>query len=130
MIRWLHLLRYPDGADKEEGEEWYLGTHVGEAKRMAELGLARYQSWQGLKSPYDSPTYPREKLNRWDRVTELCFTDWEAFRDATASNAGRYTPPPFESTFVGGSFESHMIFLNDEPQYDFLSDGSPSSRGR
>ena len=117
MIRWLYLFKYPDEVAKIDGERWYLGTHSQEAKRMADHGLAAYRTWKGLKSPYDEPFQTRESLNRWDRVTELAFPDWEAFRNATTDHGITYTPAPY-----GRGFESHTIFIEDEPDYDFLRD--------
>jgi hypothetical protein len=122
MIRWLHLIRYPDGADKQAGEEWYLDTHVPEALRMADHGLAGYRTWQALQTPYDSPYFSRERMNHWDRVTELCFDDFDGFRRATASNAGVYTPAPFTNPAGAATFEEHSIFLAEQPQHDFLRD--------
>lgn len=118
MIRWLYLFKYPDGVPKADGERWYLGTHSQEAKRMAEHGLVGYKTWKGLKSPYDEPYQSRESLNQWDRVTELVFPDWEAFRNATTDHAVTYTPPPYG----GPGFISHTIFIPTEAEYDFLRD--------
>lgn len=116
MIRWLYLFKYPDGVSKEDGERWYLGTHSQEAKRMAEHGMTAYKTWNGQKTPYRDPYQTIEQLNQWDRVTELCFPDFEAFKTATTDHAVTYTPPPYGWP----GFNAHTIFLSDEPQYDFL----------
>ena len=48
MIRFVHIFNYAEGVSKEDGEEWYLGTHVPEARRLPQL-LA-YRSWLGIVS--------------------------------------------------------------------------------
>lgn len=123
MIRWLYLFQYPDGIPKEVGERWYLGTHVREASQMADYGLVGYRTWNGLKTPYADPYRTVERLNQWDRVTELVFPDFEAFRRATTDHAVTYTPPPYG----GPGFLAQTIFISDTPEYDFLR-GLPDVR--
>lgn len=118
MIRWLYLFKYPDGVPKEEGERWYLGTHSQEAKQMADHGMVGYKTWKGQKTPYADPYQTVERLNEWDRVTELVFPDFDAFHHATIDHAVTYTPPPYG----GGGFLAHTIFIPEEPEYDFLRD--------
>ena len=116
MIRWLYLFKYPDGVPKADGERWYLGTHCREARQMAAHGMTGYRTWNGLKSPYAEPYRTVERLNEWDRVTELVFPDFDAFREATTNHAVSYTPPPYG----GGGFIAHTIFIDEQPEYDFL----------
>jgi hypothetical protein len=125
MIRWIHLIRYPDGVDKEAADRWYVEVHSQEAKRMVTNGMVSYRTWRGLESPYASPYWDRERLHHWDRITELGFSDWDAFRAATAANAGTYTPPPYSDTFGADTLESHQIFLGDDPEHDFLLEEAP-----
>jgi hypothetical protein len=119
MIRWMFLFRYPDGVPQEEGERWYLGTHVPEARQMREHGLIGYRTWKGLKTPYESPYQTVESHNQWDRVTELWFEDFEAFRRCTTDHGVNYTPAPYNN---GVGFDYHTIFLGKDPEYDFLAE--------
>jgi hypothetical protein len=46
-IRWLVLLRYPDGVPKKEGEDWFLRVH---APQVAALpGLVRFMSYKAIQ---------------------------------------------------------------------------------
>lgn len=122
MLRWLFFLRYPDGVSKADGERWYLGTHTQEAKHL--LGLRRYRSWAPLKAT-TAPTWTTvERLNRWDRVTELGFDNWEAWFEAAVKHVPAYSPAPYGPR----GFESESIFIGDSPDNDFLGN-SPSPGG-
>ncbi len=119
MIRWMFLLRYPEGVSMEEGERWYLGTHTQEAKRMK--GLVRYRSWKLDTAPErvadeGNPARNLERLNRWHRMTELGFSSWEASRERVIDHPQDYTPPPYGPP----GFHSETIFIGDRPDYDFL----------
>jgi hypothetical protein len=122
MIRWVYIFRYPDGVPFEEGERWYLGTHTQEAKKMH--GLVRYVSWRLDAAPawvvpeVKNTHWTLEGLNKWHRMTELAFSDWEAFRDGAIVNAPQWTPPPYGWP----GFISETIFIGDRPEYDFLRD--------
>lgn len=114
MLRWVFFLRFPDGVSKEDGERWYLGTHTQEAKHL--LGLRRYVSWRAEKAAIAPPWTTVERLNLWDRVTELAFDDWESWYEATVAKVPKYTPPSYGSR----GFKAETIFLQDEPEHDFL----------
>ncbi len=118
MIRWLFLLKYPEGVPVEEGERWYLGTHTQEAKRMADFGLQRYRTWKGLDAPFDTPSRTREQLNEYRRLTELTFPDWDAFKAAAVDSGISYTRPDYGRH----GFYYHTIFVGEEPEYDLLNE--------
>lgn len=130
MLRWLFFIRYPDGVDKIEGERWYLGTHTQEAKHLH--GLRRYRSWPATKAGVAPPWTTVERLNRWDRVTELAFDGWSAWHNAAVKAPPDYTPAPYGPR----GFEMETIFLADDPTDDFLGDSaattdlSPNQKGR
>ena len=48
MIRFVHKFNYAEGVSKEEGEKWYQGTHVPEARKLP--GVPAYRSWLGIAS--------------------------------------------------------------------------------
>jgi hypothetical protein len=123
MIRWVFLLRYPEGVSIDEGERWYLGTHTQEAK--LQKGLCRYVTWKLEPAPVATPGRSLETLNRWVRLTEVCFTDWEAWRQSNVENPGKYTPAPWADPAkvqrgTAASFISETIFIGDRPEYDLL----------
>ena len=114
MLRWVFLLRYPEGVSKEDGERWYLGTHTQEAKKLR--GLRRYVSCRAEKATVAPPWTTVERLNMWDRVTELAFDDWEAWQDGAVTHVPQYTPAPYGPR----GFEFETIFIDDAPDNDFL----------
>jgi hypothetical protein len=114
MLRWIFFLRYPDGVSKDEGERWYLGTHTQEAKRLR--GLRRYRSWRAQPATVAPPWTTVERLNRWDRVTELVWDDWAAWHDGAVVHVPQYTPAPYGPR----GFESETIFIDETPDDDFL----------
>ncbi len=124
MIRWLFLLRYPDGVSVEDGERWYLGTHTQEAKHMK--GLCRYVTWKLEPPPEGMPGRPVEVLKRWARLTEVCFIDWDAWKAAVIDHPLSFTPAPWADPAkvqkgTSASFVAETMFLGDAPEFDFLS---------
>jgi hypothetical protein len=119
----IFFLRYPDGVDVEEGERWYVSTHAREAREQQ--GLCRYVSWKGLAAPQAVPGRSLEELNKWVRVTEVCYVDWDAWRDAAARNPLTYTPAPWADPAkvqkgASASYVGEIIFIGDKPEYDLL----------
>ena len=114
MLRWVFFLRYPDGVPWEEGERWYLGTHAQEAKTLR--GLRRYVTWRTEKATVAPLWTSVDRLNRWDRVTELHFDSWEAWQDAAITHVPDYSPAPYGPR----GFDSEAIFIEGTPDTDFL----------
>lgn len=124
MIRWVFFLKYPEGVSFEEGERWYLGTHTQEAKTLR--GLRRYVTWRtepAKKAPVWSTV---ERLNQFDRVTELWFDDWESWHEAAIVNPPKYTPAPYGDR--GFLFEA--LLVDEQPDENFLGEaGIPVGAG-
>lgn len=117
MIRWVYLIKYPEGVPVEDGERWYLGTHTQEAKQMAEHGLVSYKTWRALTAPMGTKSRPAEFLNQWVRVTELVFRDWDAYRASVIDAPIEYSGAPYGDK----GFEYTTVFLGaEEPEYDLL----------
>ncbi len=115
MLRWLFFLQYPEGVPKEAGERWYLETHAREAAQLGKL--RRYRSWETQKARLAPPWTTTGRLNRWDRVTELVFDNWEDWHDAAVVNVPDYTPPGYGPR----GFLSESGFFEEEPTNDLLS---------
>lgn len=113
MLKWIFLVRYPDGVTLEEGEAWYFDFHVKEARGM--VGLRGYRTW--ALQPATTPGAGRslEMLNRWARMTELTFDDFAAWQHAM-DNLPTFTPAPWADTEAGvPSYVGETIFVGDEP---------------
>lgn len=118
MIRFVHVFNYSAGVSRSDGEKWYLGTHVPAVKKLP--GMRRYRSWPRVEVgiPYPSPGAPTP-FDQFVRRTELCFDDYDPWRNAYRSNPGLWTPAS-ERTPGFGPFE--CMFLDEEPQFDLLRD--------
>ncbi len=121
MIRFVHVFNYPAGISRADGERWYLGTHVPAVRKLP--GVRRYRSWQQIEVgiPYPSAGAPTP-FDQFVRRTELCFDDYDAWRQAYRGNPGLWTPGR-ERAAGFGPFE--CMFLEEEPQYDLLRDAPP-----
>ncbi|MCL4232210.1 MAG: hypothetical protein KJ053_11555 [Dehalococcoidia bacterium] len=118
MLRWVFFLRFPEHVAKADAERWYAGTHAAEARTLR--NLRRYVSWRAKKAKVAPPWTTVDRLNWWDRVTELWFDDWAAWEDAAVTNVPAYTAPPYGWP----GFHSETIFIEDGPGEVFLP-GSP-----
>jgi hypothetical protein len=126
MLRWVFLIKYPDGVSPEEGEAWYLGTHATEARRQK--GLRRYLTWKLEPAPEGGAGRTQEQLNTWVRMTELGYDDWDAWHEAIVANPLQYTPAPWavqQEGTASASYMSQTIFVGDEPQFDLLGQDDP-----
>jgi hypothetical protein len=131
-LRWLVLFRYPDGVSREQGEEWFLGTHAREVARQP--GLCRFVSYQvileslkvpGRWQPGVLPSADRVKTS-WDRVVELWYETFDDWRDSVITSPPAYTKPAWatwgEYPFVKPSIDFVSTFLLERPSDDYLKD--------
>jgi len=117
-LRWFALYRYPDGVSPEQGEEWFLGTHVPEL--LQQSGLWRCFSYRVIQDHIPLPgTWseghhpPRDQiLTRWDRVCEFWYDDFAAWRESVIKAPPAYTAP---------SWATHPVFPFLKPGVDFVS---------
>lgn len=130
ILRWVQLLEYPDGVDKQAADTWYTGVFAQAA--CGQKSLNRFFSFRTVEEDIHvaghwsvgetTPEYrgvPGD--HRWDRVTEMWFDDfdgWRAFVGAdlpvpawAQENRFPYLKPC--SNFVSA-------FLLEMPAYDWL----------
>lgn len=98
-IRFITVFSYPEGVSREEGEDWFLNTHVPEVCKLP--GLKRFFSYKTYEE-YHSPLPMSDDVpdfvdhggqslfgHKWDRVSEMWFennSDWtKAFENANFS---------------------------------------------
>jgi len=115
MIKWIFLLRFPEGVSEEEGSEWYLRVHTQEVKGAR--GLVQYRTWPLEPIPEG---IPGSRKRRWVRLTEAVFHDWDAYRESMSID---YTPAPWAPEKPG--FIAETISVSVDPQFDLLHDGIP-----
>lgn len=114
VARFVYLFNYPEGISKEEGDKWFFNEHVPAVKKLP--GIVRYKTWEALP-PISMWTY--DPYDRFERLVELVFTDFETCLDGTVRN-----PALWESGIEGrpGFREFECLILDEEPQYDLLRD--------
>jgi hypothetical protein len=130
MIRMLWLIRYPEEITVEEGDRWYLGTHVQEVKQSP--AFARYLTWTPLDIPAFGETVPgpdgvpvvrapsSANSPKWHRVTEMAFRDFNTWATRHQGMAP-FTPAPW-----GRGFISERVVISDKPELDILAEEPPS----
>jgi len=131
VLRWLILLRYPEGVSKEEGEKWFLETHAPEV--MRQQGLYRFFSFRVTEQIHLPGTWrksaappPGTVAREWDRVVELWYDNFRDWKRAIVEAPVGYTAPPWAPDAVypflkpGENFVSS--FLPERPADDFLRD--------
>ncbi len=91
-------MNYPEGASREEVDEWYYGHHTPLAAKMP--GLLRFVTCTTAKAPGD-------KEPQFYRYTELWFRDQEALLTALGSPEGQAT---VEDTIAPDG--SHKLILD------------------
>lgn len=131
-LRWLVLFRYPEGVSRDEGDEWFVGTHGPElAVQPGLMRLVGYRVVQDVRKvpgrwhPDDLPR-PGEVRTSWDWVVELwyeTFDDWRRWlkaSEACCTRPGWSTQSECPFLAPGEGFVS--TFILERPNDDFLRD--------
>lgn len=111
FIRWVTVIKYPDGVSVEDGEKWFLEVHAKEAAKQP--GLLKFESYrclQGISLSSDGKS--------WVRVNEYWYKDFDAWRKAVIESPPKYTAPSW-----GGKYpfvEMVSTFIPYMHYVDFL----------
>ena len=132
VLRWYMLFKYPEGVDKEEGEEWFLNVHVPEV--MKQPGLYRFFSSRvieqhiplpGTWAPGTLPP-PDTVLHSWDRLCELWYETFDDWRESVISSPPQYTKPAWAThdqyPFLEPFTDFVCSFLLERPNDEFWRD--------
>jgi hypothetical protein len=120
VVRFVHFFNYAKGVSIEDGEKWYLGKHVPQAKKLP--GVVRYISWRGIAvDPKVNPALPTP-ANQFVRRSELWFENLQTCRQALIANPELWTP---SKEGVPGFREFECMLLDEEPQYNLLRHTPP-----
>jgi hypothetical protein len=131
-IRWLVLLRYPDGVEAEEGERWFLRVHAPELAEQP--GLVRFMSYKVIQDVGNVPGRWRPDTApppgyikaRWDRVLELWYETFADWRQGVEAATARCTGPGWATQpqypFLRAYEELASTFILERPNDDFLRD--------
>lgn len=115
-LRWITVMRYPEGVSREEGDDWYINVH---AKEVCEQpGLKRFFSFHAVE--------PSDMVGPWVRVSELWYENHDAWRKSVIDSPPRYTKPSWAKYDKYPFFEPKVdfvsTFLLERPECDFLRD--------
>ena len=122
VLRWVTMIRYPEGVSVEDGEKWFLEVHAKEAAKQP--GLLKFVSYR-VADPFDGG-FGGKHGRSWDRVCEYWYTGFDAWRKAVLESPPEYTVPPWGGEYPFTHFASTFIpyyhdvdFLNRTYQVDF-----------
>jgi len=118
MIRFVHIFNYAEGVSIDDGEAWYLGEHVSQARKLP--GVVRYRSWKQFDNgiPFPNAGVPAP-FDQFVRRTELCFETLQEALDAVMGNPELWTS---SENGVPGFGEFECMFLEEEPEFNLLQD--------
>lgn len=129
VVRWIAVIRYPEGVSVADGEKWFLNVHAKEASKQP--GLLKFVSYRAAsikdgsnisdsnipagdnKTPQGAPAG-----SSWVRVLEYWYKDLDAWRKAVLESPPEYTKPPW-----GGEYPFVKMISTFVPYYhdvDFL----------
>lgn len=101
FIRFVSFMSYPKGVSREEGEKWFLETHVPEVCNLP--GLLRFfthKAYDKFHSPIpladDVPDFANFEglfFHQWDRVNEMWFESNSAWTKAFIETPNALTKP-------------------------------------
>lgn len=127
IVRWVTIIRYPDGVSVEDGEKWFLELHSKEAVKQP--GLLKFVSYR--VADFHDGGIQEVRGRTWERVCEYWYTDFDAWRKAILESPPEYTTPswggkyPFvemTSTFIPYSHDVDFLKgtyqINFEKNYD------------
>jgi hypothetical protein len=131
-LRWLQLLRYPDGVSREQGDQWFVNNHAPEVMRQP--GLTRFFSYRCVREGVHLPgswargsiPSPGMVTRDWDRVVELWYGNFRDWRRAVISSPPQYTAPAWATNpaypFLKPGQHFVSSFLLERPNDEFLRD--------
>ncbi len=134
ILRWVCAFRYPDTISVEEGEDWYLNTHVPEVKKQP--GLKRFFSTkahikEGGILPQGDDFIEHDNLffKQWHRVSELWYENNNGWTDAIIKNPPHYTKPDWAThdqyPFLIPGMEFISTFILERPDVDYIREYKP-----
>ena len=136
ILRWLQFIKYPSGITLQEGEDWFLNTHVPEV--IQQPGLIRFFSHKALPDDGRPPVPVSKKqapykgsqshniLNgiHWDRVNELWYENNNGWVASNVTHKPHYTKPSWANyehyPFFRPGQNFASAFLLEYPDQDFL----------
>jgi hypothetical protein len=134
ILRWVNVLRYPDGVTPEEGDAWYLKTHAPEL--MQQPRLTRFFSsgvippsgplagWKPTEEDLEAGPPPV-----FHRYSELWYRNFDDWKESVLNTPVSYTPPPWAQQdtypFLMPYENFISMFILESPSNDFHKELHP-----
>lgn len=132
VLRFVSMLRYPDGVDKEEADRFYVETFAKEA--CGQKHLHRFFSTRtvdldimlpGVWAPDDLARMRADSSHNWDRVSEMWYESYDGWYEDVIAHPPEYTKPSWAMCDSFGFLAPHTNFvfslLLERPNDDFLA---------
>jgi hypothetical protein len=135
ILRWVTIIRYPEGVSIEDGEKWFLDVHAKES--LNQPGLLKFVSYRvltelaekamkgmnipqgpGMSEGIAMPPSGMSPPKSWVRANEYWYKDFDAWREAILESPPEYTAPSW-----GGEYPFVEITSTFIPYYhdvDFM----------
>jgi hypothetical protein len=116
ILRWVSIIKYPQGVPVEEGEKWFLDVHSKEV--MQQPGLNCYFSYKAMSPPGRPPEFIR--------LNEQWYEDFDSWKKAVIDAPPKYTKPSWAKydkyPFLEPYIDFCSTFLLEKPTNNFLRD--------
>lgn len=132
VLRWVQLIKYPQGVDKEEADRWYVEVFAPEACRQRHM--YRFFSTKTIRkglhlpghiAPADLDSFAEQTDPNWDRFSEMWYESYADWREDVILHPPAYTAPPWaqqaEFPFLTPRTNFVSSFLLEKPSDDYLS---------
>lgn len=128
ILRWVTVMKYPEGVTEEEGEDWFLNTHVPEVMKQSKLtrffsykclpNTGAMPGWKADDSMVDIPAPPQ-----FVRVNEMWYENFDGWKESVITNPPEYTKPSWASSeqfpFLKSYEDFFSMFILESPTNDF-----------
>lgn len=140
VLRWIIAYRYPENADKEKCDRFFLDVQAKEIMQMP--GLIRFFSHKAVRfegsalpvttddNKAEGSTKLKNLMRHWDRLSELWFECNDDWTNALVTNPPEFTKPGWATSdsfpFLKPSDDFISAFILESPDTDFTKTFSPA----
>ncbi len=132
VLRFIQLIKYPDGVDKKEADRWYVETFAPEACKQEHM--YKFISYKTIKDaphkpghidPKDFEVFTAGGITGWDRYSEMWYESYADWREDMINNPPKYTLPSWATQdtfpFVRPVDNFVCSFILEKPTDNYLA---------
>ncbi len=140
IVRWLLMMRYPEGIDERAVDDWYINVHAPEV--MKQPGLIRFFSYKGIamegnltphKKKHGDVDFKKKENDKpkkkYHRLTELWYENNSGWIESVIKNPPAYTAPPWggydKYPFFEPGVDLATTFILERPECVYTQNSSP-----